>query len=363
MPPSRRVRKLGEEAVESAADGLHRHEGALIWGGEEASQGGFRGGGRLADEVGAQCGGKEPDASHMAGLGAVTEEGLDPDDEIDPQVRGLGGRVEAGDACGEGVGADLAAGAGLTRGAGGGCGGIEGGTDRGEGLQRQDRGELAGAVVEGTAGDPPIRAGAAVAAGLCVGSDREAGAAYGLAQPHITQAGEPRGEVVIDLLALLGREVRDLAGDRERAVLGQLTSSQGSQRLGEVVTQSTRQQHPLLPRVGAGQGREGELRADRDRSRWRATPRHRNVLGVGGISERGSHHDLRCCGRGLDPLQRLELVEVLDWERCGSEVREEVSEGVQISWLPRHGGRLRRHPSLLSTCPERVFHDGSGHRH
>ena len=193
--------ELGEESVEAAAGGLHRDQCPVFGGDEQAAQGGLRRGGRLADEVGAQGGGEEPEAVDEAGFGAVTEEGLDADDEVDLHRRGASvvAWVVAGDPGSQRVGADLPGGAGVAVGAGGRGRCVEGGPDGGEGLQGQDRGEASGAVVEGTGGDVPVGAGLAVAAGFGVGGDGEAGAAYGLAQSEVAEAGESGCEVVVDL--------------------------------------------------------------------------------------------------------------------------------------------------------------------
>ena len=104
-----------------------------------------------------------------------------------------------------------AAGAGLALGSGGRCGRVEGRTDPGEDLQGQGGGELAGAVVEGAGGDPAVGAGAAVAAGLGVGGDPQARPADRLPELEVAEAGESEREVVIDLPALDGGEVGDVA--------------------------------------------------------------------------------------------------------------------------------------------------------
>ena len=303
--------ELGQEPVEAAAGGLHRDQASVGRADEQPTQGGLRCLAGAADQVGAERSGEEPDSGDQAGLGAVAEQGLDADDETDPHRRRVGRRVEAGDAGGEGVSSDLASGAWVTLGAGALCRGVEGRADGGEDLERQDGRELTGAVVELTAGDATVGAGATVAASLSLGRDPEARATDRLTQTYVTETGQARREVVVDLSALLGVEVRDLAGDGERAVLGQVSTRQCGQRLREVVAQPPRQQHSLLARVGAGEGRERDLCADRHRARRRTPVGRRVVLGVGGVRKSGCDCDLRRRHSGLDPVQGLELVEVV----------------------------------------------------
>ncbi|PKH37413.1 hypothetical protein CXG46_18325 [Nocardioides alpinus] len=121
---------------------------------------------------------------------------------------------------------------------------------------------------------PPVRvspSARAVALRLGVGGEGEARAACGLAELEVAESGESGCEVGVDLVALLGGEVGDLAGEGERAVLGELTAPERGQGQGEVVTQATRQQHPLLPGVRAGEGGQCDLGADRHRPRRRTT--------------------------------------------------------------------------------------------
>jgi hypothetical protein len=109
----------------------------------------------------------------------------------------------------------------------------------------------------------------------------------------------------------LGRvEVAGLPGDRVGLGLADLPARQGGVHAGQVVTQPPGQQHPLLALVGAGADREGHLGADRHRPRRPPASVRWCVLGLlGGVGEVGGDAHLRRGHGGLDPLQRLELVQ------------------------------------------------------
>lgn len=210
-------------------------------------------------------------------------------------------------------------------------------------LDRHDGGDPAGAVAELTGGHVPVGPGALVAMGLGVGGNGETGAAYGLAELLVAEAGQPGRQprqVRVDRGPLGGVEVGHLTSDGEGLVLADLTAAQGGVHSGQVVAESAGEQDPLLALVGAGASGEPHLRADRQRAS-RPTPAvRRQVLdGPCGVGERGGRQHLRSSRGGLDPLQRLELVEQCDGLVGGLDPDQQVSQGVQLVRGPGGGTR------------------------
>ncbi len=348
------VEELGEQAVEAAAGGLHRDQRPVLGGDEQAAQGGLRGRGGAGDEGGAQGGGQEPGAGDQAGFGAVAEQGLDPDDEVDPHRRASAAgswpvmraaRVSARTCPPVRTSPSARAVAAASSRAARTAAMISSG---------QGGGDLSGAVVEAAGGDPAVGAGSGVAAGLGVGGVGQARPADRLAEPDVAEPDQPTGQVRIHPAALLGGEVRDLPGDGEGPVLGR--APRDPTRPG-----SAGGRHAAAARAAPA----ARPRADSPRSRGRPPRRstspaaayRRPVTGTCSASAASANAvvtaHLGVRDRGLDPLQRLELVEVIGRQHGRGEVGEEICQGVELACLPGGGGLLRLH--LLHPSRHRTY--------